>query len=63
MITVAPLTGAWIEILKVILDLRELPALFSLECGLKWKTKEKTYTQLLVVPLTGARIEIWTIYF
>ena len=57
-ITVAPLAGAWIEILFLRLSNQPLLSLPLRERGLKWNHQEPESEDGFVAPLAGAWIEI-----
>ena len=55
---VAPLAGAWIEIIAFATDAETVMSLPSRERGLKFFLTIKRYTSIIVAPLAGAWIEI-----
>ena len=56
--TVAPLAGAWIEILSLIFLSSLTPSLPSRERGLKSRRLQASFGTVQVAPLAGAWIEI-----
>ena len=56
--TVAPLVGAWIEIIKAQMIETATESLLSWERGLKYKTESMIRTGKTVAPLVGAWIEM-----
>ena len=63
LISVAPLVGAWIEILHLRLFLHDIAlSLPSWERGLKFKYSASSTRPLSVAPLVGAWIEICSVF-
>ena len=56
--SVAPLVGAWIEILLIMYATSQKKSLLSWERGLKWLRHTLMYLVAVVAPLVGAWIEI-----